>query len=100
MMRWLVDVSIRLRIVILLVAGMLMIGWLRSAGQIPFDVFPEFAPPLVEIQTEAPGLSTAEVEAQIDGIAGDVPPAAAHGGTSDRYKNTFAEAARPPDCVR
>ena len=65
MMRWLVDLSLRLRIVILLVAGMLMIGWLRSAGQIPFDVFPEFAPPLVEIQTEAPGLSTAEVEALI-----------------------------------
>ncbi len=65
MMRWIVDVSIRLRVVILLVAAMLMIGWLRSAGQIPFDVFPEFAPPLVEIQTEAPGLSTAEVESLI-----------------------------------
>ena len=28
----------------------------------PLDVFPEFAPPLVEMQTEAPGLSTDEVE--------------------------------------
>ena len=27
----------------------------RSARNIPLDVFPEFAPPLVEIQTEAPG---------------------------------------------
>ena len=39
--------------------------WLRNAGQIPFDVFPEFAPPLVEIQTEAPGMSTAEVESLV-----------------------------------
>jgi len=30
-----------------------------------FDVFPEFAPPYIEIQVEAPGLSTSEVEALI-----------------------------------
>jgi len=65
MMRWLIATSLRLRVVVVLVAVMLTIGWLRSAGSIPFDVFPEFAPPLVEIQTEAPGLSTAEVEALI-----------------------------------
>ncbi len=29
------------------------------------DVFPEFAPPLVEIQTEAPGISTEDVESLI-----------------------------------
>ena len=28
-------------------------------------MFPEFAPPLVEIQTEAPGLSTEEVESLV-----------------------------------
>ena len=28
-------------------------------------MFPEFAPPLVEIQTEAPGLSSSDVEALI-----------------------------------
>ena len=51
--------------VVVLLVGMLAVGWLRNAGQIPFDVFPEFAPPLVEIQTEAPGMSTAEVESLV-----------------------------------
>lgn len=64
-MRWLIDTSLRLRVVVVLLVGMLSVGWLRSAGQIPFDVFPEFAPPLVEIQTEAPGMSTAEVESLV-----------------------------------
>ena len=32
---------------------------------VPFDVFPEFAPPLVEVQTEAPGLSALEVESLV-----------------------------------
>jgi CzcA family heavy metal efflux pump len=31
----------------------------------PVDVFPEFSPPLVEIQTEAPGMSTPEVESLV-----------------------------------
>jgi CzcA family heavy metal efflux pump len=35
------------------------------ASTCPLDVFPEFAPPRVEIQTEAPGLSTEEVESLI-----------------------------------
>jgi Cu/Ag efflux pump CusA len=43
---------------------LLIIG-LRSLRTAPLDVFPEFAPPLVEIQTEAPGLSTEEVESLI-----------------------------------
>ncbi|MCE9533784.1 MAG: efflux RND transporter permease subunit [Planctomycetes bacterium] len=37
----------------------------RSVKKAPLDVFPEFAPPIVELQTEAPGLSTEEVEALI-----------------------------------
>ena len=42
-----------------------MVVGIRAANNAPFDVFPEFAPPLVEIQTEAPGLSSADVEALI-----------------------------------
>jgi len=50
--------------VLVLAAGLLVVG-VKTARVTPLDVFPEFAPPLVEIQTEAPGLSTDEVESLI-----------------------------------
>jgi CzcA family heavy metal efflux pump len=62
MMRWIVDTSLRLRIVVFVLAVVLIVAGLRAIEDTPLDVFPEFAPPLVEIQTEAPGLSTGEVE--------------------------------------
>jgi len=61
-MRWLISTSLHLRIAVLVVAGMLVYFGLSEVRRAPLDVFPEFAPPLVEIQTEAPGLSTTEVE--------------------------------------
>ena len=64
-MRWLVLNSLRLRIAVVALAAVLMIVGIRVTRTTPLDVFPEFAPPLVEIQTEAPGLSTAEVESLI-----------------------------------
>jgi len=33
--------------------------------QMPLDVFPSFAPPQVEIQTEAPGLAPQEIESLV-----------------------------------
>src|SRR6185436_20098472 len=47
--------------------GVLLVVGYRSAKKAPLDVFPEFAPPIVEIQTEAPGLSTEEVESLVTG---------------------------------
>ena len=65
MMNWLVSTSLRLRVLVLALSIVLMIVGIRTARHAPLDVFPEFAPPLVEVQTEAPGLSTEEVESLI-----------------------------------
>ncbi len=65
MMNWIVSTSLRLRVLVLAASVVLMIAGVRAAQQAPMDVFPEFAPPLVEIQTEAPGLSTEEVESLV-----------------------------------
>jgi CzcA family heavy metal efflux pump len=43
---------------------LLVVGF-RIVQTTPLDVFPEFSPLLVEIQTEAPGLSTSEVESLV-----------------------------------
>ena len=66
-MRWIVDLALRLRVVVTALAVFLMIMGVRVARDTPMDVFPEFAPPLVEIQTEAPGLSTPAVESLVTG---------------------------------
>lgn len=64
-MNWLVSTSLRLRVLVLALSIVLMIVGIRTAQRAPLDVFPEFAPPLVEVQTEAPGLSTEEVESLV-----------------------------------
>src|SRR5262245_5144969 len=65
MLTWLVANSLRLRLVVLAACLVLLVVGYRALRQAPLDVFPEFAPPLVEVQTEAPGLSTEEVEALV-----------------------------------
>jgi CzcA family heavy metal efflux pump len=65
MMNWIVETSLRLRMVVVVLAVVLMIVGVQTVSKAPLDVFPEFAPPLVEIQTEAPGLSVSEVESLI-----------------------------------
>src|SRR4028118_899269 len=65
MMNWLVSASLRLRVLVVALSVVLMVVGIRAARTAPLDVFPEFAPPLVEVQTEAPGLSTEEVESLI-----------------------------------
>ena len=61
-MDWIIGSGLRFgRLVVALAIGLTVIGiaQLRSA---PVGVYPEFMPPSVEIQTEALGLSAAEVE--------------------------------------
>jgi CzcA family heavy metal efflux pump len=62
MMRRVVESSLKFRYIVLALAVAMMLfgsGQLRAA---PVDVFPEFAPPRVEIQTACLGLSPEEVE--------------------------------------
>ncbi len=61
-MKWIVSTSLRLRVAVVVLTAVLLILGTRIVSQTKFDVFPEFAPPLVEVQTEVPGLSSAEVE--------------------------------------
>jgi CzcA family heavy metal efflux pump len=65
MLTWLISSSIKLRIVLLALCVVLIVGGYQSLGRAPLDVFPEFAPPIVEVQTEAPGLSSEQVESLV-----------------------------------
>ncbi len=65
MMRWIVESSMRLRYLVITVAVILLAFGLAQLRDMPVDVFPEFDPPMVEVQTEALGLSATEVESLI-----------------------------------
>ncbi len=64
-MSWLIRASLQFRLIVVMIAIALIVVGVRTTDSIPMDVFPEFAPPLVEIQTEAPGVSTEDVESLI-----------------------------------
>jgi hypothetical protein len=62
MVRWLITFSLRFPPVVLLLAVVMMVAGVVSLRRAQWDVFPEFAPPQIVVQTEAPGFSTEEVE--------------------------------------
>src|SRR5262249_35624268 len=62
MLRALVNLALRQRVVVVVAAAALVALGVVLASRSPLDVFPEFAPPLVEVQTEAPGMSREAVE--------------------------------------
>ena len=62
MIRWLIRSSLKFRFLVVAIAAAMMIFGITQIPNLPLDVFPEFAPPYVEIQTEAFGLSTIETE--------------------------------------
>src|SRR3981081_4445882 len=60
--RAIVDASVRFRLLVIgLAAGLMVLGSTQLA-KMPADVLPEIAGPVVEVQTEALGLSAPEVE--------------------------------------
>src|SRR6185312_147805 len=62
MLTAIVRFSLRYRGVVLALALALLGYGIYSLTQANFSVFPEFAPPFVTVQTEAPGLSPEQVE--------------------------------------
>ena len=61
-MRSIVNASLQYRFLVIVLAIVLMASGFNQIRAMPVDVLPEFSPPYVEIQTEAPGLSAKEVE--------------------------------------
>jgi CzcA family heavy metal efflux pump len=61
-MRWIVGNSLRFRFLVIFGAAALMAFGIAQIPNTKVDVFPEFAPPRVEIQTIALGNSSNEVE--------------------------------------
>jgi len=78
MLSAIVRFSIRFRGIAISLGCALLVYGIFSLSHVPYDVFPEFAPPEVSIQTEAPGLSPEQVEVlvtqpienAINGVAG------------------------------
>jgi CzcA family heavy metal efflux pump len=78
LMRWIVATSLRFRWLVLFAAVALLVAGAAQIRSAKVDVFPEFAPPRVEIQTLATGNSSAQVEElitvpleeQLNGIEG------------------------------
>ncbi len=58
----LIGFSIRFRGIVIALVCVLFGYGIYSLGQARYDVFPEFAPPQVTIQTETPGLAPEQVE--------------------------------------
>jgi CzcA family heavy metal efflux pump len=65
MFRWIVGKSLKFRYLVIALAVGLMYFGITQLQKMPVDVFPEFAPPMVEIQTISLGLSAEEVESLV-----------------------------------
>src|SRR5213083_667016 len=65
MIRWIVGWSLKFPLLMLALAVAMILVGITQLRNMPVDVLPEFAPPYVEVQTEALGLSAAEVESLI-----------------------------------
>ena len=64
-MQWIVAKSLKYRYLVIFVAAVLIFFGIGQIRNMPVDVFPEFAPPRVEIQTLSLGLSSVEVESLV-----------------------------------
>lgn len=65
MLKRIVELSLRFRGVVIVLGCLMAAYGIYVAQRAKLDVFPEFAPPRIVIQTEAPGFSAEEVEALV-----------------------------------
>jgi len=65
MLNTIVKWSIAQRWIVVLASILVSLWGFRVLTQMPLDVFPSFAPPQVEIQTDAPGLAPEEIESLV-----------------------------------
>jgi multidrug efflux pump subunit AcrB len=65
MIRGIIKQSIKLRYLVIILALVLMVFGVSQLQEMSVDVYPEFNPPIVEVQTEALALSAPEVEAML-----------------------------------
>jgi Cu/Ag efflux pump CusA len=83
MLNNIVKCSIERRWLVVLLSLAISLWGFRALGQMPLDVFPNFAPPQVEIQVDAEGLAPEEVESLVvrpieSAINGTPRPSARH----------------------
>ncbi len=62
MTHWIVAWSMKFRLLVVALAALTLVVGVSELRSMPVDVLPEYAPVTVEVQTEALGLSSAEVE--------------------------------------
>jgi heavy metal efflux system protein len=58
----LLDLSLRQRVVIVMMAALLAAFGIHAFGTMPIDAFPDVTPILVQVVTKSPGFSPAEIE--------------------------------------
>jgi len=65
MLNWIINFSLRNRLVICLISFILLLAGIRTAMRLPVDAFPDTTPVQVQINTVAPSLNPSEIEQQI-----------------------------------
>jgi CzcA family heavy metal efflux pump len=77
MLRAIVSLCLRFRGVVIALAALVLLQGVEAARHAKLDVFPEFVPPQVVVQTEAPGFTAEQIETLVT-----TPVEAAIGGLS------------------